>query len=87
MPIEGQARVIPACLVIHNFICIYDPTDDIILEGSELEDCTSDEENQNVGDLGGAAARAETRRADQRRDEIADKMWEDYCRQRSTRRR
>lgn len=89
LPIAGQARLIPACLVVHNFIRIHDPDDDTVDEEDEVEVRAggNDEDEEDESMLGAGITPAETRRADARRDAIAEAMWADYRRQRRRRQR
>lgn len=89
LPIEGQARLVPACLVIHNFIRIHDP-DDLPEDNEDDDVARGGEQGEDVDEeamLGTGITRAETRRADARRDRIAEAMWTDYCSDRRHRRR
>lgn len=77
-PMSSQARIFPACAVIHNFIRTHDPDDWSEVDSEEehsLEDARDGE-----GELGeGYVIRStETIRANKRRDTIAKAMWEDY---------
>jgi hypothetical protein len=66
-----QVRLPPALGAVHNFICIHDP--------EEIDNCAdiSDEgTHERYGTLAlGPAGHAERRRAAEKRDEIAEKMW------------
>jgi hypothetical protein len=70
-----QARIPPALCAIHNFICIHD--------ADEIHDFESVVEDPVPGIFHGELARgpagaAERQRADTKRDEIAQAMWESY---------
>lgn len=88
--IDGQARVVPACCAVHNFIRIHDPDDSLSDDEDDTESRSHSAANDDLFDeesLGGAISRAETRRADERRNAIAEAMWEDYCARRRRRNR
>jgi hypothetical protein len=77
LDIDLQARILPGLAAIHNLIMKHDPTD---IE--DFEDVVRDPQPGFVPDFGsladGPTSRAEKARADARRDEIAQKMWESY---------
>lgn len=78
--IKTQARVVPALCALHNFIRIHDPDDlEEPKEGEQDGDSDSDSD-EDVGSLGRDRTTAEVRQSEQRRDEIAKAMWEDYVR-------
>jgi DDE superfamily endonuclease len=77
--LDIQARIPAALCAIHNFIRIHDPADEAI--------GTSDDDDDDDGDTGApfdrdhiaaAAAAAELDGPSQRRDRIAQQMWENY---------
>lgn len=77
-----QAQIPAALCALHNFVRRYDPEDDGELGGVN----PPDEDVEPAGVLAdGPADAAERRRADRRRDDIAEEMWVDY--QRELRRR
>jgi hypothetical protein len=70
-----QARIPPALCAVHNFIRIHD--DD------EIHDFLPNVQDQNPGEFygelaAGPAVRAEKERAEIKRDNIAQAMWENY---------
>jgi hypothetical protein len=70
-----QARIPPALCAVHNFIHIHDE--------DEIHEFVPDLHDQNPGDFygelaAGPAVRAEKERAEIRRDNIAQAMWESY---------
>ena len=73
-----QARIPTALCAIHNFVRQYDPDaffDSELTEGDLSAELGGDE----LGVLGdGPVDAAERRQADQRHDNIAQEMWEDY---------
>lgn len=86
-PIETQARIVPALCALHNFIRIHDPDDLHAMEaGLDDESIDGVDDGETFGELGGGAGRAESRRAEQARDEIAQAMWEAYRNERRHRR-
>jgi hypothetical protein len=72
---EIQARIPAALCVIHNFICIHDPADKVIVadNGGDHNDNLFDHEH-----IASASAAAEIDEPSARRDRIADMMWADY---------
>lgn len=70
-----QARIPPALCAVHNFIRYHDE--------DEIHEFVLDLHDQNPGDIygelaAGPAVRAEKERAEIRRDNIAQAMWESY---------
>ena len=70
-----QARIPPALCAVHNFIRFHDK--------DEIHEFVLDLHNQNPGDFygelaAGPAVCAEKERAEIRRDNIAQAMWESY---------
>jgi len=75
---DVQARLPIALCAIHNFIRRYDPEAFFDLEFTE-GDLSTEPGGDEPGVLGdGPANAAERRRADQRCNNIAQDMWEDY---------
>jgi hypothetical protein len=76
-----QARIPPALGCLHNFIRIHDPgeLDDFSYEEDCERGCRDSAESRRGIAIGPAPA-AEVRRANQRRDVIAEEMWVDYQR-------
>jgi hypothetical protein len=77
-PMEMQAKLMPALCALHNFIRIYDPADDMDITEEEIESAVSQEQPASGTYHSGIAA-AETARAAERRDQIAQQMWASYC--------
>ncbi|KAJ3966100.1 hypothetical protein EV361DRAFT_809602, partial [Lentinula raphanica] len=79
-------KLIPALAAIHNFITSMDPGDQgYKIHGAACEVRISREnaeaqvENANDdGELGSTVTAAERRQANERRDAIAQAMWDDY---------
>jgi hypothetical protein len=70
-----QSRIPPALCAMHNFICRYDPFDDVDLDDNE------DINGYGYGgdDLAVGPPTSDARtRASERRDLIAQQMWDDY---------
>ncbi|KAJ3832140.1 hypothetical protein F5878DRAFT_495632, partial [Lentinula raphanica] len=88
-PIETQARFVLALASLFNFIRTWDPSD-IDLEDTDEEPHDLDhgyggnhrhmEDDVEADPIFGGVSNEETQRATIRRDEIAQKMWEEYCR-------
>ena len=75
-----QARIPAALCAIHNFIIIHDPAEDIILTDDDNDNPPVDHDHE-----ASAAAAAEIDTPSEKRDNIAQAMWDDYlevCRQR-----
>ncbi|CAK5266818.1 unnamed protein product [Mycena citricolor] len=93
-PIEMQAKLVPAIAALHNFIRIHEPLDDfsapqqpaassvpLSRSTSSIDSFMQDEPRDILPEeLGMEISAAECRRAELRRDTIAQKMWEDYQR-------
>ncbi len=73
-----QARIPPALCALHNFIRTHD-SEEIGEFPPDLVDPSQGEQNGSLGQ--GTASRAEVRRAQALRDQIAQDMWEDYQRE------
>lgn len=81
---DVQACIPAALCAIHNFIQCLDP--DIFFtpefQACRLEDTQDD---HDAGDLGactkGPVTTAERRRAEERWNIIAERIWQDYCRE------
>jgi hypothetical protein len=71
--LHNQARLPSALAVIHNFIMIYDPSDDDFVE---------DDGNQVQGEIRRTEehviSQEERGRAAERREQIAQAMWRNY---------
>lgn len=67
-----QARIPPALAAVHNFIRIHDEEEIQEFEGLEAGEC-------DYGELAeGPPSRAEKTRAEVKRDQIAQAMWDSY---------
>ena len=82
---DVQARVPPAMCALHNFILFHDPSDiDNYVTGSDEEDGDPNPgrtEDNDFGVLANAAVTSgEKTRAEEKRDKIAQEMWDDYQR-------
>jgi hypothetical protein len=88
---EEQAKITIALMVIFNLIRIIDP-DDLVLAwnpeteheqvseaaANNSEDAEQTEPRTDEGELGTSISAAERRFAEERRDRIAQAMWEQY---------
>jgi hypothetical protein len=73
-PIETQVQLVSALVVVHNFICLFDPRDKDI-----NKDHIPTESNDNIMADGEDLARADDRGdASRRRDDITQVIWRDY---------
>ncbi|KAJ3791630.1 hypothetical protein GGU11DRAFT_650832, partial [Lentinula aff. detonsa] len=83
-PFSTQTKIVPALAAIHNFIKSMDPGDQgYRIHSSTLDVQMSQESAQMVdtnddGELGTTVTTAERRQANERRDAIAQAMWNDY---------
>ncbi|XP_020254016.1 uncharacterized protein LOC109831086 [Asparagus officinalis] len=85
-PFKTQVDIVLACTVLHNYIAIVDPDDDLLNENIDIcEDDTELDinEDKNVIDfLQSQTVREQGASKDEwrsRRDQIALDMWIDYC--------
>ncbi|XP_020258814.1 uncharacterized protein LOC109835240 [Asparagus officinalis] len=85
-PFRAQVDIVLACAVLHNYIAMVDPDDDIFNETVEIEDDEGDvamEDENNIIDFSQPQTlREQTQSRNEwkvRRDEIAWAMWVDYC--------
>jgi hypothetical protein len=69
-PMDFQAKLIPALTCVHNFIRIYDPTDDLEITAAEIEVITAMDHPAH-GALHHGITNDES-------DQIADEMWGEY---------
>ena len=70
--VNTQAKIPPACAVLHNFICTYDPTDN-------LEPWVSDHPlTQTATSQPGDIDAAKTCRAIHKMEVMAQAMWDSY---------
>jgi len=72
--LQIQARIPAALCAIHNFICIHDPAEEVVLAGDDHDNGAPLDHDH----VASAAAAAEVDRPSARRDRIAQEMWEDY---------
>lgn len=82
---EIQAQIPPAMCAIHNFIHNHDPDDAAqYLSGDEEHDVNSNPGQTQENDFGVLAAAAvtsaEKTRSEEKRDRVAQAMWDDYQR-------
>ena len=73
---ETQLQLISALVVLHNFICFYDPTDLPDEDLDEEEPTPQDSTNSNLHKQ--ALCNEEQEQAAECRESIALAMWEDY---------
>ncbi|XP_020263332.1 uncharacterized protein LOC109839313 [Asparagus officinalis] len=85
-PFRAQVDIVLACAVLHNYIAMVDPDDDIFNETVEIEDDegeVANEDDNNIVDFSQPQTQreqAESRNVwKNRRDQIAWEMWVDYC--------
>ena len=81
-----QVDIVLACTILHNFIALEDPVDDIFNENVEIDEDTGEETNEddsNVVDYTQSRTQREDRDVrnewKEMRDQIAWAMWVDYC--------
>ncbi|XP_020270011.1 uncharacterized protein LOC109845200 [Asparagus officinalis] len=85
-PFPTQVDIVLACTILHNFIAIEDPQDDILNENvliDEENDDVTNEDDSSVVDFTQSRTQREERDARNEwkdlRDQIAWAMWVDYC--------
>ena len=71
-----QARIVPACGALHNFIHTHDPDDNPEPWVSPDGDGQGSQDSGALGE--GAIGPAETNQATQKREQIAQEMWASY---------
>lgn len=82
--LDMQVRLVPALCAVLNFIRIHDPHDAMeCLQGDQLgtdiHDAAGGEVAMQIQEVRtGSVSKAESHRADARRDQIAHRMWVDY---------
>ncbi|XP_020260989.1 uncharacterized protein LOC109837243 [Asparagus officinalis] len=85
-PFPTQVDIVLACTVLHNFIAIEDPDDDILNKNVEIDEDNrevTNEDDSSVVDY--TQTRTQRKDQDERnewkelRDQIAWVMWVDYC--------
>ncbi|THU81921.1 hypothetical protein K435DRAFT_677841, partial [Dendrothele bispora CBS 962.96] len=83
-PEETQIKFISAFAAIHNFIRVREPRDttpsvfEIGLNGRHYEQAAHQNVGSGNGELAEPITTAEQQRAKMRRDNIAQRMWDDY---------
>ena len=73
--LEVQGKIIRAICVLHNFIRVHNPDEDLGVTDVELSRRMP---RRSVADFGGSVSAEERTNANTRRDEIAQRMWEQY---------
>jgi hypothetical protein len=73
--LETQSKIIRAICVLHNFIHVHNPDEDLgVLDAEPLQWIP----RRSAMDFGGSVSPAERNRANTRRDDIAERMWTQY---------
>ena len=72
--LETQTKIVPALCVLHNFICVYDPEEEVGLEELSIQVPRRNQEDFNRR---GVSAQ-EKARANTKWDVIAKEMWRQY---------
>jgi len=72
--LETQTKIVPALCALHNFICVYNPEDNMGLE--ELSAWVPRQSPEDYSHQGVSAQ--EKARANTKRDVIAKEMWRQY---------
>lgn len=75
-PIETNVKLVPALAALHNFIRIYDPSDEMDITQEEVGQILS--ESRPVRALQDGISTEEVQRANTKRDQIAQEMWTQY---------
>jgi secreted trypsin-like serine protease len=73
--LETQNKIIHAICVLHNFICVHNPDEDMGVTEAEMARRMP---RRSAADFGGSVSAEERTRANTRRDDIAQHMWEQY---------
>jgi hypothetical protein len=73
--LEVQGKIIRAICVLHNFIRVHNPDEDLGVTDVELSRRMP---RRSAADFGGSVSAEERTNANMRRDEIAQQMWEQY---------
>jgi hypothetical protein len=72
--LETQTKIVPALCVLHNFICVYNPTENV-----GLEELSTQAPRRNPADFNHRGVSAQEKaRANSKRDDIAKEMWRQY---------
>lgn len=72
--LETQTKLVPAICVLHNFICVYDPEENV-----GLEELSTQVARRNPEDFARRGVSAQEKaRANNKRDVIAKEMWRQY---------
>jgi hypothetical protein len=58
-PMEMQAKLIPALCALHNFICIYDPNNDMEITQEEIDEMLEGERPAAEGEVHGGISAEE----------------------------
>ena len=74
-PLETQSKIIQAICVLHNFIQVHNPDEDLGVLDVEMGQQIP---RRNAADFGGSISAEERTSANTRRDGIAQHMWEQY---------
>ncbi len=73
--LETQSKIIRAICVLHNFIRVHDPDEDLgVLDAELLQQIP----RRSAMDFGGSVSPVERNSANTRRDDIAQHMWTQY---------
>ncbi|XP_020253884.1 uncharacterized protein LOC109830943 [Asparagus officinalis] len=85
-PFPTQIDIVIACTILHNYIVIEDPGDELLHEDNHIEedgDEIANEGKEGVVDFTQTMTQREERDSRNewraKRDQIAIKMWKDYC--------
>ncbi|XP_020255286.1 uncharacterized protein LOC109832272 [Asparagus officinalis] len=85
-PFPTQVNIVIVCTILHNYIIIEDPGDELLHEDNHIEedgDEIANEGEEGVVDFTQTMTQREERDSRNKwrakRDQIAIKMWKDYC--------
>lgn len=76
-PVNTQAKLVQALVVVHNVIRLHDPQDDLSDQAIGAEERISGA-SEDVGELDEELSDAERSAAELFRDKIASDMWDSY---------
>lgn len=69
-----QTKIVTALCVLHNFIRVHNPDEDL----GQLDEVERRSPSRVASDFGGTVSPQEKARAKDKRDRIANAMWQDY---------
>jgi hypothetical protein len=77
--VRSQVLIVYACAALHNFINIHSTTAELVLEEAELD--SEQPSNSRISGEVGIEVVGSSLDANIRRNQLAERMWEEYSRQ------